>query len=457
MEREHLSSRLGFILLSAGCAIGVGNVWKFPYLVGSNGGGAFVLIYLLFLVIMGVPVMTMEFAMGRASQKSPSKMYQALTPERAKPFRVHGILCLVGSIILMMFYTSVSGWMLQYFFYMATGKFEGMSSSAEISGVFGEMLSEPWILIVFLAIVIIIGFGVCAIGVQKGIEKVSKFMMLALLGIMLVLVVNSLTLDGAAEGVKFYLIPDFGKMADVGIVKVITNAMNQAFFTLSIGIGSMAIFGSYIDKKRSLMGEAINVAALDTFVAFCSGLIILPACTAFGVDHQAGPPLIFQTLPNIFANMWGGRVFGSLFFIFMSFAALTTVLGVFENIIACIQDLTNWSRKKICLIGGMAMLVLSLPCVLGFNILAGFHPLGGESSVLDFEDFIVSNILLPLGSLVIVLYCTWKKGWGWDSFVTEANTGKGIRVRKWMYVYMKYILPLLIFAVFALGMIFYWI
>ncbi len=456
MQREHLSSRLGFILLSAGCAIGVGNVWKFPYLVGSNGGGAFVLIYLLFLVIMGVPVMTMEFAMGRASQKSPANMYQALTPNSCKPFRIHGILCLVGSIILMMFYTSVSGWMLQYFFYMVTGKFDGMASSAEISGVFNEMLAEPWLLIIFLAVVVIIGFGVCALGVQKGVEKVSKFMMLALLGIMLLLVVNSLTLDGAMDGVKFYLIPDFGKMADIGIVQVISNAMNQAFFTLSIGIGSMAIFGSYIDKKRSLMGEAINVAALDTFVAFCSGLIILPACTAFGVDHQAGPPLIFQTLPNIFANMWGGRMFGSLFFIFMSFAALTTVLGVFENIIACVEDITGWGRKKICLIGGIAMFILSLPCVLGFNLLSDFQPLKAGSNVLDLEDFIVSNILLPLGSLTIVIYCTWKRCWGWDNFIAEANTGKGIKVRKCFKIYMKYILPLIIMAVFVLGMIFYW-
>ncbi len=455
MSRERLSSRLGFILLSAGCAIGVGNVWKFPYLVGSNGGGIFVLIYLLFLVLMGVPVMTMEFAVGRASQKSPSKMYQALTPER-KSFRVHGILCLVGSVILMMFYVSVAGWMLQYFIYMLTGKFEGMTSSAEISGVYGEMLSEPLILTVFLAIVIIIGFGVCALGVQKGIEKVSKFMMLALLAIMLVLVVNSLCLDGGLEGVKFYLIPDFGKMAEVGIVQVISNAMNQAFFTLSIGIGSMAIFGSYIGKDRALMGEAVSVAALDTFVAFCSGLIILPACTAFGVDHQAGPPLIFQTLPNIFANMWGGRIFGALFFVFMSFAALTTVLGVFENIIACVQDLVGWSRKKICLIGSLAMFVLALPCMLGFNILKDLHPLGGTSDILGLEDFVVSNILLPLGSLVFVIYCTWKRGWGWDNFIAEANTGKGLKVRNGFRIYMKYILPVIILAVFILGMIFYW-
>ncbi len=455
MQRERLSTRLGFILLSAGCAIGVGNVWKFPYLVGSNGGGIFVLIYLVFLAIMGVPVMTMEFAMGRASQKSPAKMYSELTPNK-KAFGAHGIVCLLGNIILMMFYTVVSAWMLRYFFYMISGKFEGMTSSAEISDVYGEMLSEPWIMLIFVAIVVVIGFGVCALGVQNGIEKVSKFMMLALLGIMLVLVVNSLTLDGAMEGVKFYLIPDLGKMQEIGIVKVISNAMNQAFFTLSIGMGSMAIFGSYIDKKRTLMGEAVNVAALDTFVAFCSGLIILPACTAFGVDHQAGPPLIFQTLPNIFANMWGGRVFGSLFFVFMSFAALTTVLGVFENILASLQDLIGWSRKKLCLIGGLAMFVLAMPCALGFNILSGFNPLGDGTVVLDLEDFIVSNIILPLGSLIFVIYCTSKRSWGWDNFIAEANTGVGIKVRQGMKIYMKYVLPILIFAVFALGMVFYW-
>ena len=455
MQREQLSSRLGFILLSAGCAIGVGNVWRFPYLVGENGGGLFVLIYLLFLVIMGVPVMTMEFAMGRASQKSPTKMYSQLTPEK-KAWRPHGIVCLAGNVLLMMFYTSVSAWMLKYFFYMIMGKFDGMSSSAEISGVYGEMLSQPIMLTIFVAIVIIIGFGVCALGLQKGIEKITKFMMLALLGIMLVLVINSLTLDGSLEGVKFYLLPDFEKFREVGAVQVISNAMNQAFFTLSIGMGSMAIFGSYIDRKRSLMGEAVNIAALDTFVAFCSGLIIMPACAAFGVDYQAGPPLIFQTLPNIFANMWGGRVFGSLFFIFMSFAALSTVLGVFENILACVQDITSWSRRKICLIGSFVMFALSIPCVLGFNVLSNFHPLGGSSKILDLEDFLVSNIILPLGSLIFVIYCTWSRGWGWDKFVAEANQGKGLKVASWMRIYMKYILPLIIIAVFALGMIFYW-
>ena len=455
MQREHLSSRLGFILLSAGCAIGVGNVWKFPYLVGENGGGIFVLIYLIFLAIMGIPVMTMEFAMGRASQKSPTSMYAVLKPE-SKKWRAHGFVCFLGNVLLMMFYTSVSAWMLQYFWYMVTGKFEGMQTTAEISGVYSEMLSQPWVLILFVAIVILIGFGVCAIGLQKGIEKVTKWMMLALLGVMLVLVVNSLMLDGGMEGLKFYLVPNFDKMREVGIAKIISNAMNQAFFTLSIGMGGMAIFGSYIGKDRSLMGEAVNVAALDTFVAFCSGLIIIPACISFGIDPQAGPPLIFQTLPNIFANMWGGRIFGSLFFLFMSFAALSTVLGVFENILACLQDITGWSRRKTCLIGGIGMFVLSIPCILGFNVLANFHPLGGTSDILGLEDFLVSNIILPLGSLVFVIFCTWKKGWGWDNFVAEANQGKGLKVRGWMRIYMKYILPIIIFAVFVLGMIFYW-
>ncbi len=455
MQREKFSSRLGFILLSAGCAIGVGNVWKFPYLVGENGGGIFVLIYLIFLAIMGIPVMTMEFAMGRAAQKSPTKMYQELAPQQ-KSWRAHGIICLIGNIVLMMFYTSVTGWMLQYFWFMVTGKFEGMSSE-QITGVFGEMLSKPWTLLIFLAIVIVVGFGVCALGLQKGIEKVSKFMMLALLGIMAVLIVNSLCLDGGLEGIKYYLIPDFGKMRDIGVVKVISNAMNQAFFTLSIGMGSMAIFGSYIGKDRSLMGEATTVATLDTFVAFSAGLIILPACSAFGVEYSAGPPLIFQTLPNIFANMWGGRFFGSLFFVFMSFAALSTIFAVFENILACITDLTGWERKKACLIAGIGLFLLSIPCLLGFNVLAGFQPLKDGSNILDLEDFIVSQIILPLGSLLFVVFCTWNKFWGWDKFVAEANTGKGLKVAKWMRVYMKFVLPIIILTVFVLGMIFYWI
>ena len=453
MQREHLSSRLGFILLSAGCAIGVGNVWKFPYLVGENGGGIFVLIYLIFLAIMGIPVMTMEFAMGRASQKSPTRIYHELTPEKKK-WRVHGYVCLLGNILLMMFYTSVSGWMLQYFVYMISGKFENLNTE-QISGVYGEMLSQPWMLILFVAIVVLIGFGICALGLQKGIEKVTKFLMLALLGIMFILVINSLSLDGGIDGVKFYLVPNFEKMKDVGIMRVISNAMNQAFFTLSIGMGGMAIFGSYIDKKRSLMGEAISVAALDTFVAFASGLIILPACTSFGVDYQAGPPLIFQTLPNIFANMWGGRVFGSLFFVFMSFAALSTVLGVFENILACVQDITNWSRKKVCLIGGIGIFILSIPCALGFNILKNFHPIGAGSDILSLEDFLVSNIILPIGALVFIAYCTSKKGWGWNNFVNEANQGKGMKVASWMKIYIKFVLPLIILAVFVLGLIFF--
>ncbi len=455
MQREKLSSRLGFILLSAGCAIGVGNVWKFPYLVGENGGGIFVLIYLIFLAIMGVPVMAMEFAIGRAAQKSPTKMYQALVPKQ-KGWSIHGIICLIGNILLMMFYITVSGWMLLYFYYMVSGKFTGMNPE-QINGVFGAMCSQPWTLLLAAGIVVLIGTVVCAIGVKNGIEKVSKVMMIALLAIMIFLVFNSLRLPNAIDGIKYYLLPDFAKMQAVGIPRVISNAMNQAFFTLSIGMGSMAIFGSYLKKDRSLLGEATTVASLDTFVAFCSGLIILPACASFGVEYASGPPLIFQTLPNIFANMWGGRVFGSLFFLFMSFAAISTIIAVFENIIACLQDLTGWGRVETSLIVGSFLFILSIPCILGFSLWSGFQPLKEGSNVLDLEDFIVSNIILPLGSLLFVVFCTWDKFWGWKNFVAEANTGKGLKVARWMRIYMKFILPFIILAVFVLGMIFYWI
>lgn len=453
MQRERLSSRLGFILLSAGCAIGVGNVWKFPTVTGQNGGGLFVLIYVLFLVIMGIPVMTMEFSMGRASQKSPVKMYGELTPEK-KIWRPHGYACLIGNVILMMFYTVVSAWMLQYFFFTVTGKFSGMQTASEVSGVFGDMLANPLMLMLFVGIVVVIGFGVCAIGVQKGLERVTKWMMLALLGIMVVLAIRGFTLDGAADGLKFYLVPNFDAFKTPGdVFNVIVAAMNQAFFTLSLGIGSMAIFGSFIGKDRTLMGEGINVAILDTSVAIMSGLIIFPACFTYDVEVSAGPSLIFQTLPHVFNNMWGGRIFGSLFFIFMSFAALSTVLAVFQNILSCTEELFGWSKKKACLIDGIAIFVLSIPCILGFNLLSSFQPLGAGSGVLDLEDYIVSNILLPLGALIIVLFCTTKKGWGWDNFVAEANTGKGFKVKKWMRLYMKYVLPIIIGAILIIGVI----
>ena len=454
MQREKLGSRLGFILLSAGCAIGVGNVWKFPYITGQNGGGAFVLIYLIFLVILGIPVLTMEFSLGRASQKSPVKMYQQLEKHGHK-WHLHGYFAMAGNYLLMMFYTSVAGWMLQYVFYMIAGKFED-KTSAEISGVFGEMLSQPWILLIFLAVIIALGFGVCALGVQKGIEKVSKWMMLALLAIMIVLAIRSAFLPGGGEGLKFYLIPDFGKMFEggfTGFLNVVVAAMNQAFFTLSLGIGSMAIFGSYLNKDRSLMGEAVNVTVLDTFVAIVGGLIIFPACFAYDIEPGAGPPLIFQTLPNVFANMPGGRIFGTLFFIFMCFAAFTTVIAVFENIISMCMDQFGWSRKKSCLINGIAMLFLALPCMLGFNVLAGFTPLGDGTGILDLEDYIVSNILLPSGALIMVLFCNYKFGWGFDKFQEEANTGKGFKVANWMKYYFKYALPIIIGVILVYGII----
>lgn len=446
MEREKLGSRLGFILLSAGCAIGIGNVWKFPYMVGQNGGGIFVLIYLLFLVLMGIPVMTIEFSLGRASRKSPVKLYQQLEPQGTK-WHIHGGFALVGNIILMMFYTNVSGWILQYFVKMAKGDFVGLDSSG-VNAEFGAMLQEPWMQILFMAIVVIVGALVCSFSIQKSLEKVTKVMMLALLVIMVVLAINGLFLDGASEGLYFYLVPNIENMKEAGIFNIITGAMSQAFFTLSLGIGSMAIFGSYIGKERSLMGEAVNVAVLDTFVAIVSGLIIFPACFTYnnGVVNS-GPPLIFQTLPNVFNNMPLGRLWGSLFFIFLAFAALSTIFAVFENIIACIQDLTGWSRRKSALICGIGLFVLSIPCVLGFNVWSGFTPFGEGSTILDLEDFIVSNVLLPVGSFVFVLFCISKKGWGWDNLVAEANEGKGLKIAKWMRVYFKFVLPVLL-AVF---------
>lgn len=447
MKRERFGSRLGFILLSAGCAIGIGNVWKFPYMVGQNGGCIFVLIYLFFLAVIGVPALTVEFSIGRAAQKSPVRLYQQLTPEK-RVWTIHGYLAMAGNYILMMFYTCVTGWMLQYFLKMATGEFEGADVKG-VSAIFAGMLDKPLPMIVFTFFVIVLCFAINSVGVQKGLERVTKYMMLALLAIMAVLAVNSIFLEGGGEGLRFYLVPNVDKMIEVGIGKVIVSAMTQAFFTLSIGMGSMAIFGSYLDKERSLMGEAVNVAVLDTAVAFVSGLIMFPACMAFGVDVNAGPPLIFETLPNIFIHLPLGRVWGSLFFVFLSFAALSTVLAVFENIISCTIDVTGWSRKKTCIVNGAAMMMLVLPCILGFNVWSGFHPLGGDSNVLDLEDFIVSNVLLPGGSLIYVLYATTRYGWGWKSFETEANAGKGWKVKKWMRPYFTYVLPVMILILFV--------
>ncbi|MBQ8304560.1 MAG: sodium-dependent transporter [Clostridia bacterium] len=442
MERERLGSRLGFILLSAGCAIGIGNVWKFPWMVGQNGGAIFVLIYLLFLAIFGIPIMVMEFAVGRASQKSPVKMYQALEPKGTK-WHLHGYLCLIGNYILMMFYTCVSGWMLNYFFSTAAGKFEGLAAN-EVATAFDNMLANPFEQILFMAIIVVSGFLICSIGVQKGLEKVTKVMMLALLAIMLILAVNSIFLNGGEKGLAFYLTPSLQRVKEIGIGNVITAAMTQAFFTLSLGCGAMAIFGSYIGKERSLLGEAVNIGVLDTFVAFVSGLIIFPAAFAYNIEVDAGPSLIFITLPNIFNNMPLGRLWGSLFFLFMTFAAFSTILAVFENIIACTMEMFGWSRKKSSLINIVSMFVLSLPCALGNSLFAGFKPFGEGSVVLDLEDFIVSDLLLPIGSLVFLLFCVTKKGWGFDNFLNEVNTGKGIKLPKALYGYLKFVLPVII-------------
>lgn len=447
MERERLGSRLGFILLSAGCAIGVGNVWKFPYMTGQYGGGAFVLVYLLCLILLGVPVMTMEFAMGRASQKSPVKLYEKLEPKGSK-WHIHGYFAMLGNYILMFFYTVVTGWMVRYFVDMATGKFVG-ASVEDVNNMFGAMMGEPIKLIIYMAIVVVLGVLVCSLGVQKGVEKISKVMMVALLLIMVVLAVNSVFLPGANEGVRFYLIPDLNRMKEVGISNVIVGAMNQSFFTLSLGIGAMAIFGSYIGKERALMGEAVNVAVLDTFVALCAGMIIFPACFAYGVQPDSGPNLIFVTLPNIFNNIPMGRLWGSLFFVFMTFAAFSTIIAVFENIMACCIDLFGWTRKKACLINMVILFVGSIPCALGFNVWSSFT-IGGKG-IMDLEDFVVSNLLLPLGSLIYVLFCVTRYGWGWDNFVAEANEGKGLKVAKWMRPYVTFVIPVLILAIFLIG------
>ena len=451
MKREKLGSRLGFILLSAGCAIGIGNVWKFPYMVGQYGGGAFVLIYLFFLVILGIPVMTMEFSMGRASQKSPAKLYQQLEPEGSK-WHFHSYFAIAGNYLLMMFYTTVAGWMINYFVSTASGKFKG-ATPQEVEGLFSQMLGDPVSSVVYMAIVVVFGFFVCSFSLQKGLERITKVMMLMLLVIMVVLAINSIFTDGGQVGLKFYLLPDFNRMKEIGVGNVIVGAMNQAFFTLSLGIGAMAIFGSYINKERSLLGESVNVAVLDTLVAFCSGLIIFPACFSYNVEVTSGPSLIFITLPNVFNNMPLGRLWGTLFFVFMSFAAVSTVLAVFENIISCTMDLFGFSRKKASLINCLLMLVLSLPCALGYNVLSAFAPLGDGTTVLDLEDFIVSNILLPGGSLIFVLFCVSRYGWGWDSFVNEANTGKGLKIKKWMRPYMTYVLPIIVAIILILGLV----
>ncbi len=449
MQRDRLRSRLGFILLSAGCAIGIGNVWKFPYMAGQGGGGIFVLFYLLFLVILGLPILCMEFAVGRASQKSPVAAYQALEKPGQK-WHIHGYLTLAGCYLLMMFYTTVAGWMLHYFCLTAQGRFDGLDA-AGVAEVFDGLLADPVTMGLWMVAVVCVGIFVCAQGLQNGLEKVTKVMMLALLGVMVVLAVHSLFLPGAREGLEFYLLPDLGRMRDVGVANTLVGAMNQAFFTLSLGVGAMAIFGSYIGKERALLGESARVVVLDTFVAITAGLIIFPACFTFGVDQASGPALIFITLPNLFANMFLGRLWGCLFFLFMSFAALSTVLAVFENIICCGMELTGWSRRKSSLVNLAVIIALSLPCVLGFNVWKweGLAVFGG--TIQDLEDFLVSNIFLPLGSLVYLLFCTTRCGWGWSKFKAEANTGRGLKVRDWMRFYLTWILPLIVLFIFGYG------
>jgi len=450
-ERESLSSRLGFILLSAGCAIGLGNVWRFPYITGQYGGAAFVIVYLLFFVILGLPIMTMEFSVGRASRKSAARSFHELEPKGTK-WHIYSYFAMSGNYLLMMFYTVICGWMIAYFFKMAQGQFID-ASPEQVADIFTSLTTRPTEMIFWMMSAILIGFGVCALGLQKGVEKITKVMMSCLFVIIFILVIRSVTLPGAAEGLKFYLMPDFKKMIEAGIFEVIMAAMGQAFFTLSIGIGSMAIFGSYINKERSLMGESVSILTLDTSVALLSGLIIFPACFSFGVNPDSGPNLVFITLPNIFNEMIGSRLWGTLFFAFMSFAALSTVIAVFENLLAFAMDLWGWSRKKAVLINLILVSVLSIPCVLGFNIWSGFSPLGDGTNIMDLEDFIVSNNLLPLGSLVYLLFCTSRYGWGWKNFINEVNAGNGMKFPSWIRIYVSYILPVIVLFIFVQGYI----
>ena len=448
-NRERFSSRLGFILISAGCAVGLGNVWRFPYITGQYGGAAFVLVYLIFLVLLGLPIMVMEFSVGRASQKSAARSFHVLEPAGTK-WHLQGYACMAGNYLLMMFYTTVGGWMAAYIFKTLTGEFKGLDSDG-VAAVFNDMLARPGYMTFWMVLVVLLSFFICSLGLQKGVERITKAMMSCLFLILLILCIRSVTLPGASEGLRFYLIPDFARFTENGVGNTIFAAMGQAFFTLSLGIGAMAIFGSYIGKDRTLTGETISICLLDTLVAFLAGLIIFPSCFAFGVDPGQGPGLVFISLPNIFNQMVGGRIFGVLFFVFMTFAAQSTIIAVFENIISFSIDLFGTSRKKAVLINGIAIILLSLPCVFGFNIWSGFQPLGAGSTIQDLEDFIVSNNLLPLGSMVYLLFCTSRYGWGWKNFLAEADTGKGVKFPAWARVYVSYILPLIVLFIFIMG------
>ena len=447
--RERLSSRIGFIFLSAGCAIGLGNVWRFPYIVGQYGGALFVLIYLLFLVIFGIPIMTMEFAVGRASQRSVATSFAQIEPKGTK-WHVFSWFGMAGNYLLMMFYTTITGWILYYLFYMIRGDFSGLGAE-QIGMFFDAHTGNPAVNVIGMVLTCLIGFGICSVGLQKGVERITKIMMGCLFAVMLLLAIRSVTLPGAGDGLRFYLMPSLDGIREHGLWTVIYAAMGQAFFTLSLGIGSMAIFGSYIEKKHTLFGESINVTILDTFVAFTAGLIIFPACFAYDVNPGAGPGLIFVTLPNVFNGMPLSRLWGSLFFVFMAFAAISTVVAVFENIISFAIDLTGCSRAKAVLFNLAAVILLSLPCALGFNVWSNINPMGPGTIILDLEDFIVSNNLLPLGSLVYLLFCVTKKGWGWDNFIKEVDAGEGLRFPRIIRPYLTYGLPLIVLAVFVFG------
>ena len=452
-ERESFGSRLGFILVSAGCAIGIGNVWKFPYLAGENGGGLFVLFYFIFLLIMGVPVMSMELAIGRRSRKSGAEGFREIERKGSK-WHIVGYTSIIGCYLLMMFYTSVAGWMISYFWKFLSGSFSSSMDKSAVSSVFTDMLSSTSDSLVFMTLSVVIGMGVCALGLKNGVEKITKVMMMGLLALIIILAIHSLTLPGAMEGLKFYLVPSIGTLKEKGVLSVVVAAMNQAFFTLSLGICAMEIFGTYMSKENTLFSEAFRISLLDTFVAVVSGLIIFPSCFSFSISPDAGPSLIFVTLPNVFINMKGGRVWGTLFFVFMSFAALSTVIAVFENIIASFMDNYKWSRRKSVVINFISILLLSLPCALENNLLKGVTILGNKG-VLDSWDFLVSNLLLPLGSIAIILCCVWRNGWGWNEYLKEANTGKGIKMpgSKAVKIYLGVVLPILVFTVMILGLL----
>ena len=448
-ERETFGSRLGFILISAGCAIGLGNVWRFPYIVGQYGGAAFVLIYAAFLVLLGLPIIVMEYSVGRASQKSAALSFDVLEPKGTK-WHFEKWFAMAGNYVLMMFYTTVAGWLLLYVFKMAKGNFVGLDADG-VAGEFGSVLANPGLMTVFMLLCVVFCFSICAMGLQNGVEKITKMMMVCLLFLMVVLAINSVRMEGGRPGLEFYLKPDFGKIQEVGVGKVVFAALGQSFFTLSIGIGAMAIFGSYIDKERSLTGEAINVLVLDTLVAFMAGLIIFPACAAYSIEAGQGPSLIFITLPNVFNQMAGGRIWGALFFLFMSFASLSTVIAVFENILAYSMDRKGWSRGKAVAVNMVVMILLSLPAVLGFNVLSGIQPLGAGTNIMDLEDFIVSNNILPLGSVVFVMFCVSRYGWGWKNFIKEADTGEGLKFPTNVQKYMLYVIPAVVVVIYLKG------